>query len=96
MMAAMRTTVTLEPDVEALLKKRMRERWLTFKEALNAAVREALVPPVRRKVDFPTYDMGKPRIDITKALQIAGEMEDEEIMRRMGLDRSPKRRSHPR
>ena len=34
----MRTTITLEPDVEALLKRTMRERGLTFKEAVNDAV----------------------------------------------------------
>jgi len=35
----MRTTVTLDPDVEALIREVMRERQISFKEALNQAVR---------------------------------------------------------
>lgn len=31
----MRTTVTLDPDVDALIKRDMRERGLTFKQALT-------------------------------------------------------------
>ena len=35
----MRTTITLDPDVEALVKRLMRDRGLSFKEAVNAANR---------------------------------------------------------
>jgi hypothetical protein len=35
----MRTTVTLDPDVERLLRDAMRERAISFKEALNEAAR---------------------------------------------------------
>lgn len=80
----MRTTVTLEPDVERLIKKRMKARGIGFKEALNDAVRAAFDESAE-PVDFPTYDMGKPKVDLTKALQLAGELEDArqiEIMRR--------------
>ena len=38
----MRTTVTLDPDVEAKLKATMRERGVSFKAALNDAVRVGL------------------------------------------------------
>jgi hypothetical protein len=34
-----RTTVTLDADTEALLRRRMRERGLSFKQALNDAIR---------------------------------------------------------
>lgn len=37
----MRTTITLEPDVQALIRTAMKERGITFKEALNSAVRRA-------------------------------------------------------
>ena len=80
----MRTTVTLESDVEALLKQRMRERGLSFKRALNEAVRAGLkqarapVPPFKQR----TVRMGRPKMDLTKALALAGELEDQQRVRR--------------
>ena len=38
MMLAMRTTVTLEPETERLLREAMRQRGQSFKEVLNQAV----------------------------------------------------------
>ncbi len=38
----MRTTVTLDADTERLLRRAMRERNVTFKTALNDAVRRGL------------------------------------------------------
>ena len=38
----MRTTVTLDPDVEQLLRDAMQRRRLSFKEALNQAIRTGL------------------------------------------------------
>ncbi len=80
----MRTTVTLDPDVEALLKRAMRDRGLSFKEALNQAVRAGAAPRrSRRRTSLPTYDMGEPLVDVTKALRLAGELEDEERAARL-------------
>jgi hypothetical protein len=42
MMPAMRTTVTLDPDVEQLLRDAMQQRRQSFKEALNQAIRAGL------------------------------------------------------
>lgn len=92
MMITMRTTITLDPDVEALVKKEMREKGSSFKGTVNDALRRALAPRVRPPAWFPTYNMGVPRIDITKALQIAGQLEDEETLRKMRLKPSSKRR----
>jgi len=79
----MRTTVTLEADTEALLKRLMRERDLSFKQAINEAVRAGLTssPPDREPFRTRTYDMGPPKVDITKANQLAGQMEDEAVIR---------------
>src|SRR5664279_3623822 len=41
----MRTTVTLDPDVVAALRAGMRQRGVSFKEALNSAVRAGLAAP---------------------------------------------------
>lgn len=40
----MRTTVTLDPDVERILRQTARRTGKSFKEVLNRAVREALAP----------------------------------------------------
>lgn len=76
----MRTTVTLEPDVEVLLKQTMRERGLTFKDAVNQAVRAGLatrpekVPPFKQR----TMHLGRPLVDLTKALALADELYDQD------------------
>ena len=44
---AMRTTVTLESDVERLLKKAMAAEQRSFKETLNSAIRRGLADNVR-------------------------------------------------
>jgi len=79
-----RTTVTLDPDTEALVRKRMNERGVGFKTALNDLVRES-VQSAAARVPFRTVTkaMGKPRINLDKALQIAAELEDEELIRKM-------------
>ena len=82
----MRTTVTLDPDVEALLRKAMREREQPFKHVLNAAIREGLTTARRKAAKpfkQPTFDMGQPLVDLTKALSLATELEDGETSVKM-------------
>jgi len=81
----MRTTVTLDPDVELLVRRAMEERGLSFKQAINDAIRVGLGAPGRagRRTAFPTYDMGEPLLDVTRALRLAGELEDDELARRL-------------
>ena len=86
----MRTTVTLDSDVEALLRKIMRERGLSFKEALNQAVRSAIGSALgrqaRRQFKQKTYGMGfRPEFRWDKALALADAMEDEELARKLQL-----------
>lgn len=82
----MRTTVTLEP-VEALLKKLMHERGLSFKTAINQAVRVGLTRSGgQQRFETRSRSMGRREgVRLTKTLQLAGELEDEEILRRMSL-----------
>ena len=57
----MRTTVTLEPETEALLRKSMRERNLSFKDALNHAICAGLLNATKtpaKAVQLKTYPMG--------------------------------------
>lgn len=79
----MRTTVTLDPDVDQLVKRAMRERKISFKAAVNDAIRFGLSPASRRRIETPTFKMGKPLVDLTKALQLVGELEDAEILKKM-------------
>lgn len=82
----MRTTVTLEPDVEALIRELMREQGVGFKQALNQAIRAGLAPRRRRPFEQRTYAMGiRQGISYDKALQIAADLENEEIVRKLQL-----------
>lgn len=82
----MRTTITLDPDVEALVKRAMSERGLSFKEAVNLAIRAGLGSRPRRRFRQQTHSMGfRPEIAHDKALQLAGELENEEILRKLAL-----------
>lgn len=80
----MRTTVTLDADTEALVRKRMRERGVSFKQALNDAIREGASRPARQqRFRTKTAALGVPTINLDRALQIAGALEDEELVRKM-------------
>lgn len=80
----MRTTVTLDPDAEALLRRRMRERGLSFKQALNDAIRAGLTGAGGAEEPFrtETADLGLPTVNLDRALQLAADLEDEELLRK--------------
>ena len=85
----MRTTVTLDPDIAARLRSVARERGISFKEALNGALRRGLTSggagskrPYRlasRRLEL------RPGIDLEHALRLAGELEDAEAIRKLEL-----------
>lgn len=84
----MRTTVTLDPDVVEQLKAVARHRNLSFKAALNNAVRAGLAAErgETRKYKVPSQPMHmRPGVDLTHALGLAGSLEDEEIIRKLEL-----------
>ena len=82
----MRTTNSLEPDVHELVRRLMRERSITFKEAVNEAIRAGLRASASREHHrTPSFDLGIPSVPLTKALQIAAELEDDEIIRKMAI-----------
>ncbi len=76
----MRTTVTLDPDVQRLLKDAAHRSGRPFKQVLNDAVRCSLhapataVPPFKQLV----FSMGRNKVDLTKATALAAELEDQE------------------
>ncbi len=84
----MRTTVTLDPDVEALVKRAMQERRIGFKDAVNDGLRRGLGAP-RSDVDlaFPAFDMGTPFVDLAQANRVAEALEDEALMHKLAEGR---------
>jgi hypothetical protein len=76
----MRTTLTLDDDVVALLDQFRQVRGYGFKEALNLALREGLLvlqkPEKRRKpYRTPSVSLGRPRLpsldNISEVLAVA-------------------------
>lgn len=79
----MRTTVTLDDDALAVVRRRMRERGVSFKTALNDAIRDgAQERPAPTPFETRTADLGVPAVNLDFALQVAAELEDEELIRR--------------
>ena len=60
MMPTMRTTVTLDADTERLLRSAMRERNVSFKAALNDAVRRGLRTRAASEAEPPFTTTAKP------------------------------------
>lgn len=82
----MRTTVTLDPDVEAIIRDAMRERGIGFKQAVNEAIRSGAAPRVRGRFRQRTFAMGRrPGIDYDNALRLASAIEDEELLRKLAV-----------
>lgn len=84
----MRTTITLDPDVAQMLRKTARERDLTFKQVVNDALRAGLKTKPERLKRFRqrTFAIGPDQsLGGDKALSFAAELEDHELLRKMGL-----------
>lgn len=82
----MRMTVTLDPDTDAIVRQLMRERPLTFKQAVNSAIRAGVNTGQGKAVSYTrTTNMGIPKVSLDKALHLAGQLEDEEIVRKLAL-----------
>ncbi len=80
----MRTTVTLDDDTEAILRRRMRERSVSFKVALNDAIRAGAAGQ-GQAIPFRTLSasMGESQVSLDRALQLAADLEDDDLIRRM-------------
>jgi hypothetical protein len=86
----MRMTVTLDPDVQILIRRAMKERGVSFKEALNSALRAGLRETKPRQTPFvqKTLALGVEQLlRWDKALAASDAMEDEELSRKLSLRR---------
>jgi hypothetical protein len=77
----MRTTVTLDPDVQRLLEEAQHRGKRPFKQVLNDAVRAGLSRPTARAPAFkqPVFSLGRAKVDLSKAGALAADLEDAEI-----------------
>ena len=83
----MRTTITLIAEAEALVRRAMTQRGLSFKEVVNAAIMDALAPaPEAERYVLPVIDMGDSYVDDVKALQESARLEDERTLRLAGIE----------
>jgi len=85
----MRTTVTLDPDVERLIRTVMTERAISFNRALNEAVRAGLggtgLKHGRKFVQKSFRMGGAQEFRWDKALAIADVIEDAVLTRKLAL-----------
>jgi hypothetical protein len=82
-----RTTVTLDPDARQLVERTMRERGLSFKEAVNFAIRAGLSSAREPATHYTASRPLGARTDLAKALTLAGELEDEANLRKLAEGR---------
>jgi hypothetical protein len=88
MMPTMRTTLTIDDDLAALLKRRARELGLPFKDVVNRALRGGLgehaKPRRLRTLRTIPHAFGfRPGIDLDKLNQLADELESEDYAARL-------------
>lgn len=79
----MRTTITLDPDVETLLRDEQYRTKKTFKEVLNSSVRAGLRPTPRKRPELlPPRAMGlRTGIDPRDLGHLADDLEAESYLR---------------
>lgn len=79
----MRTTITLDPDVAALIDREMKARRVRFKDAVNDALRRQLGGGTAPTLSLPSRDLGAAAVDLTTANRLAAELEDDELARKL-------------
>lgn len=79
-----RTTVTLDEDTLLIVQRRMSEQQVSFKVAINDAIRAGAADRAEQlPYDFPVHDLGPALVDLTKANQIAADLEDEALVEKL-------------
>ena len=83
----MRTTITLTPEVAALVQRAMDERGQSFKDVVNAAIESALAPELsQERYVTPVFDLGRAYFDITKVNQFLADEDDRRLLKIMNGD----------
>lgn len=86
----MRTTLTLDPDLAARLKREVRRTGKTFKTVVNDALKRGLGmgvgghPARRRRFEVRPHGFGfKPGVDLDRLNQLVDELETDEVARQL-------------
>ena len=82
----MRTTVTLDSDAEQLIRARMAAKGISFKRALNDAIRDG-APHADLMFSTVAVEMGEPMVDLTHANTVVADLEDAELIQRLRAGR---------
>lgn len=84
----MRTTVTIDPDTESLLREEMRRAGLSFKEVLNQSIRRSLLaeePGSVRCAVTPIFPAAFPaEFSSVSFNRLADELDDAATLRELG------------
>lgn len=86
----MRSTVRIDDDLMTAIRSQAQGEGLSITRMLNRVVRVGL-EVLERSGDRQeiyrqkTFRMGRPRVDLDKALALAAALEDEEVLRKMSL-----------
>lgn len=86
----MRTTVTLDTDVEALVREAMREGDVSFKEVLNEGLRRGLgsrATPAKSPFVPLCFDMGPLLVTASSLNALADDLEDRERVATLAAQR---------
>ncbi len=87
-MPCMRTTLTIDPDVEQFLQREMRRTERSMKAVVNDALRIGLgirgKPPRPSRYRVEPHAFGfRPGIDVDRLNQLVDELEAEEVARQL-------------
>ena len=75
--------MTLDADTESAIRRRMAERGQSFKRALNDLIRAGEGDRSENAFETQTASLGRSRVNLDRALQIAADLEDDELIRKM-------------
>jgi hypothetical protein len=86
----MRSTVRIDDDLMVELKQRAHDAGVSLTRMLNRTLRVGLASPECPRADARPYRqrtlaMGRPLADLDKALALAADLEDEEVVRKLAL-----------
>lgn len=85
----MRTTINIEDDVLRALRREAKRSGSSLTETVNRVLKlgiERVHPSeVQACYSAPTFSMGRPTLDLTKALQLASDLEDAAIVSKLEM-----------
>ena len=84
MISTIRTTVTIDPDTEALLREEVARTGTSFKTVLNESIRRALARPAKAVTVEPPFEARFPSaLDGKNFNHLSAEWEDDDTLREL-------------